>query len=327
MKIIAEYGKDDLAKVYVAQMRIGNEDNEKQSKRFFVEFVESLQPPTPREKKMVIIVSTLFGCPGNCKMCDAGSDYHGKMTAEEILLQIGYIINRRFSNKQIQTDKLKIQFSRMGEPSLNPAVLDAMKKISDIHNTHALNVSLSTIAPKNSVSDEFFEKLIDIKDTYYSGGRFQLQFSVHTTDSNKRDHLMPMKKWSFKEISEYGERYLHNGDKKITLNFAPVIGYPIDPKVLKEYFDPNKFLIKITPLNPTVKANECGLSTAIDPYDRSTANILIDSLKNEGFEVILSIGEPEENKIGSNCGQYILKAMNAIDRPEDGYQLNKYKIE
>ncbi|GAH16437.1 unnamed protein product, partial [marine sediment metagenome] len=67
IEILGEYGREDLAKVYVASMR-GN-------KEYLVEFVESVQPPIPREKKWVLIVSTLFGCPVGCRMCDAGGEY------------------------------------------------------------------------------------------------------------------------------------------------------------------------------------------------------------------------------------------------------------
>ena len=49
MKVLAEYGSDDLARVMVAQLR--------DDRRSVIEFVESVQPPIPREKKWVIIVS------------------------------------------------------------------------------------------------------------------------------------------------------------------------------------------------------------------------------------------------------------------------------
>jgi 23S rRNA (adenine2503-C2)-methyltransferase len=80
MNILAEYGRDDLAKVYVAQMR-KNKPPGNNHHRYLVEFVESIQPPLPREKKWVLIVSSMFGCPIQCKMCDAGGDFSGCLTA------------------------------------------------------------------------------------------------------------------------------------------------------------------------------------------------------------------------------------------------------
>jgi 23S rRNA (adenine2503-C2)-methyltransferase len=65
MRVLVSTGREDIAVVYVAELEPGKQ----------VEFVESLQPPLPREKKWVLIVSTLFGCPVQCLMCDAGGRY------------------------------------------------------------------------------------------------------------------------------------------------------------------------------------------------------------------------------------------------------------
>lgn len=288
----------------------GNGDLPGKPTRYVIEFVESLQPPFPREKKQVVIISTLFGCPGNCLFCDAGGDYHGKLTAGEMLAQVDYVARKRFTNGKIVTEKFKIQFARMGEPSLNPAVLEIMERLPGIYGTDALNVSLSTIAPSSAASREFFERLIDVKNRHYPDGRFQLQFSIHTTDDELRNRLMPIEKIPFEEMAAYGDRFFApgSGDKKITLNFAQVKGYPIDPGILLEYFDPSKFLIKLTPVNPTRKARMLGLVSAIDPHDDYTSSEIIKPLRQAGFDVILSIGELEENRIGSNCGQYVQRA-------------------
>jgi len=119
-----------------------------------------------------------------------------------------------------------------------------------------------------------------------------------------------VKKWDFKEISDYGERFYKKGDRKITLNFAVAKGFPVDTKIVAQYFNPDIFLIKITPLNPTYNVEENDLKTLFDS-EGETANELVRSFKEQGFEVILSIGELEENKIGSNCGQYIMRYQRA----------------
>ncbi|MDH7508596.1 MAG: radical SAM protein [Methanomassiliicoccales archaeon] len=327
MRVLAEYGNEEIAKVYVVQLREDEAGNGK-SRKYVVECVESVQPPIPREKKWVLIVSTMFGCPIKCKFCDAGGDYLGKLTAEEILAQIAYIVRRRFPDNYVPIPKFKIQFARMGEPSLNPAVLEAMRRLPEILDAPGLNVSLSTIAPKTNTAEKFFEELIEIKEQYYSRGRFQLQFSIHTTDVDKRNELIPIKKWSFEEIAAYGDRFSspESGDKKVTLNFAPAVGYPLDAKVIRKHFDPSKFIIKITPLNPTVRSHEQSLQSLIDPYDSKSSQRVVEMFEKEGFEVILSIGELEENKIGSNCGQYVQRAIHSRAKPESSYDLEKYGV-
>jgi len=327
MNIVGEYGNDDLAKVYVAQIRNGG-NQERISKGNLIEFVESLQPPIPREKKWVLIVSSMIGCPIRCKMCDAGGDFNGKLTVDEILAQIQYVVNRRFPDGVVPIPKFKIQFARMGEPSLNPAVLDAIDRLPSLFNAPGLHVSLSTIAPNNKIAKDFFEQLIAIKNRHYSDGRFQLQYSIHTTDLRKRDELIPINKLSFEEIALYGKRFSNPrmGDRKITLNFAPAVDYPINASVVREYFDPDFFLIKITPLNPTVRSHEESMQSAIDPYNKASSEAIVKSFRDEGFNVVLSIGETEENRIGSNCGQYIQRALQARNKPQKSYELEQYRV-
>jgi 23S rRNA (adenine2503-C2)-methyltransferase len=316
MKILDVYGKEDLAKVYIASMR----DND----RYLVEFVESTQPPIPRDKKWVLIVSSLFGCPVGCKMCDAGGNFSGKLETSEILQQIDFLVRRRYPQGNIPIPKFKIQFARMGEPSMNPNVLEALSRLPEVYDAPGLLPSLSTVAPKSS--KEFFEKLIDVKNRYYSDGKFQLQFSIHSTDPKKRDELIPIKKWSFKEISEYGGRFHSEGDKKITLNFAAAKGYEVDPVIVRHHFDPDLFLIKLTPLNPTVMGEESRLESVIDPYDSASAEKIINDFNDQGFEVILSIGEVEENKIGSNCGQFVTQYRLKQTSLKEGYETQNYQI-
>jgi 23S rRNA (adenine2503-C2)-methyltransferase len=294
MRILGEFGKEDLAKVYVASMREGN--------GYLVEFVESLQPPVPREEKWVLIVSSSFGCPVNCKMCDAGGHYFGKLTKDEIIQQIDHMIRRRFADGRVPVPKFKVQFARMGEPSLNPNVLDALRTLPHAYDAPGMMPCVSTLAPR--ASERFFEELIDIKSDVYSG-RFQLQFSVHTTDGEKRDELMPVRKWGLSDISEYGERYFRNGDRKITLNFAMTQGYPVDPEVIAEHFDSAKFFIKVTPLNPTSKVKRGRLESVVDPHDEESWREVVNGFRDLDFDVLLSIGELEENQIGSNCGQFV----------------------
>ena len=304
IEVLEEFGRDNLAKVYVASVRGNN--------NYLVEFVESVQPPIPREEKWVLIVSTLFGCPVGCKMCDAGGEYKGKLTSEEILAEIDYMVRKRFPDGNISIPKFKIQFARMGDPALNSNVLEVLKQLPTLYNAPGLIPSISTVAPKNS--EKFLEELLEIKNQFYKNGNFQLQFSVHTTDNEKRNELIPIPKLSFKEIAEYGCRFSDNDDKKVTLNFAMSKGYPADVNVVHEYFDPDKFIIKLTPVNPTEMAICNELISEIDAYNPSSADKIVDDFRSEGFDVILSIGEVEENKIGSNCGQFVtrIKKSNLV---------------
>jgi 23S rRNA (adenine2503-C2)-methyltransferase len=307
VKVIASTGREDIAIVYIVELSEGR----------LIECVESVQPPIPRSEKWVLLVSTLFGCPVGCVMCDAGGSYQGKPTAEEIFSQIDFMVHRRYPDRVVPSQQFKIQFARMGEPALNPAVLDVLAQLPRQYHAPGLMPSISTIAPKGT--NAFFERLLEIKNEFYGSGHFQFQFSLHTTDSKLRDQLIPVKKWCFAEIAEYGESFFQPGDRKITLNFALAHQAPIEPEVLLNHFSPEKFLIKITPLNPTYRAATHQLTSYINPFQPDHSYPIVDSLSNAGYDVIVSIGEKEENQIGSNCGQYLHTHLAASQKMDEGY--------
>ena len=307
MKVFAMTSNPDLATVYMADM--GDER--------MIEFVEACQPPYGRDEHWILMVSTLFGCPVKCQMCDAGGHYRGKPTAEEILKQIDYMVDEWFPGRRIPSRKFKIQFARMGEPAFNLAVLDALEALPSRYDAPGLMPSISTIAPHST--DAFFEGLIDVKNRLYSNGRFQFQFSIHTTDVDLRDRMIPVRKWSFAEMAAYGERFYREGDRKITLNFALADGNPADPNALLRYFDPARYFIKITPVNPTGYAVKNGLASHVDPYRPETAESLAREMRDAGYQTLVSIGDAEENKVGSNCGQYVLNYLESKQSVQDGY--------
>jgi 23S rRNA (adenine2503-C2)-methyltransferase len=255
-------------------------------------------------------------------MCDAGGHYQGKPSKEQILAQIDFLVEKYYPDKVIPAKQFKIQFARMGEPTLNPEVLEVLDELPERYSAPGLMPSLSTVAPKGC--DDFLERLLEIKKARYSGGHFQFQFSIHTTDESLRDRIIPVKKWSFAEMEEYGERFYAPGDRKITLNFALANDMPVEPAVLLRHFNPGKFLIKITPLNPTYRAVENKLSSYIDPQVGDNGYEIVEALKVAGYQVIVSIGEVEENLIGSNCGQYIKRHLSATQPISDGYT---YKVQ
>lgn len=307
MKVIASTGREDIAVVYILDL---GQDR-------LVECVQALQPPLPIDKKWVLLVSVMCGCPVQCKMCDAGGFYAGKLSAEEIFAQIDFLVRRRYPDGAVPSQQFKIQFARMGEPSLNPAVLGVLEELPARYHVPGFMPSISTIAPKGG--EQFLERLLEIKHSLYSGGRFQFQFSLHTTDQALRDEIIPVRKWSFQQMADYGERFFSPGDRKITLNFALAQGASVDPQVLLRYFAPQKFLVKITPLNPTYRALENRLRSHLDPGMDGSQDRVVSELEAAGYQVIVSIGELEENRIGSNCGQYIRRHLDAQRSLQDGY--------
>jgi len=315
MNVFARFSEDSLASVYVAEYGAGR----------CVEFVESVQPPIPRERKWVFIISSLFGCPVGCPMCDAGGMYTGKCTAEQMLAQCDYLARTRFPDRLVNTARLKVQFARMGEPSFNMDVLKVLAALPGRYGTCEVMPSISTVAPAGQ--EAFFDSLLAIKRDFFNSGLFQMQFSIHSTDEECRNRLIPVRKWSLGRIAEFGESFYERGDRKIVLNFAIIDKVPVDSDVLRAYFDPARFIIKMTPLNPTYAAKNHGLLSQAEPGLASAGwTELVHSLHQSGFDVIESIGEYEENRIGSNCGQYVTRYIMSRSGLEGGYCCEKEEI-
>ena len=293
LDVIRTQGDDELARVFVGRLPDGA----------LVEWAESIQPPIPRSEKWVLIVSTLRGCPVHCAICDAGREYRGRLSAAEILAQIDHMVRRRFPDGRIPVPKLKIQLARMGDPAFNDAVLEVLRELPRRYDAPGLMPSLSTIAPAGR--GRFFEELLAIKDELYAGGRFQLQLSLHTTDEAARRILVPARTWTFAQMAAYGRRFVRNGDRRITLNFAPARGFPLEAAALARVLDPGLFLVKLTPINPTHAARASGLAGLIDPSDPHSCAEITERFRAAGYETIVSIGELAENDIGSNCGMHV----------------------
>ena len=295
MEIISKQGDPDLAEVYVARFR-GDE-------RLLAEFVDARDPDRDPDYKWVIVVSSQFGCPIACPMCDAGGNYLGDLSTEEILAQIDHVVAQHSGGRLAAASKFKVQFARMGEPALNTAVLDALEELPSRYAAPGLIPCIATTAPANAC--RWLDELRRIRHRVYPGRDFQLQISINSTDDAARERLMPYPKMTFAYLKEYIRQFHEDGTRKVALNFALMDGIPVEPEVIAKHFDPTSTCVKITPLNPTIRSGETGLDTALPPHAPEEAEALCERLGSLGFDVILSIGDVRENEIGSNCGMAV----------------------
>ncbi len=299
INIVSKLSIKDLSSTYIASVR-GDKKN-------LIEFVYSTPPPyCNHTKKLVIILSSQIGCPLRCRFCDAGKYYRGNLTKDELISQVEYIIDNTGIEPD-KTEKFKIQFARMGEPSLNISVIDAMLSLKERYPMYI--PCIATTAPLGS--EKFFERLLSIKDMFID---FQLQFSINSTDTQRRDYIMPFRKHSFEWISEYSKRFHLKGKRKIVLNFAISEEDIVDYSLIGNVFDPEKNIIKLTPVNPTENAKINGFTTEksyqrIYSYlERHSKNFI-----KYGFESIISIGDLRENQVFSNCGQIASQISDSIN--------------
>lgn len=302
MRIIAETGLEGVADIFVASLR--------DDPALLVEMVDGLDHRHPRAGKWIANVSTQFGCPVACRFCDAGGGYRGDLTAREIVAQVEFILARH-PELIDSCPKLKVHLARVGEPALNDAVPEAVGMIRALTRNPGLWLCLPTVVPAGR--EDFFARLRAAKEAHFPG-RFQLQFSLNSTDPAERAALTPVELAPFDEIARIGAEFFRPGDRRPVLNFALADGIAFDPESLPPRFPPAVFAVKLTPLNPTAEGDGHRLASLHATAPERLARHA-DRLIELGYETIVSIGDPREDQVGSNCGQAIRRTAGAEPHP------------
>lgn len=268
----------------------------------------------PLEEKWVITISSQYGCSMNCKFCDVPKVGSGvNATFNDLIKQV--LTGLKLHPEVEFTKRLNIHFARMGEPTFNPEVLDATKWLKEhIDSEYRIHPVVSTMMPKHNIwLKTFIHTWMRIKNRLLRG-EAGLQLSINSTDEIERSQMFNSNSLTLKQISKIMEGIIPNG-RKITLNFA-LANYKIEPKTLLEYFNPDDYLIKITPMHKTQTAIEHNVKTegdytTFEPY-RETEK----SLKEAGYDVLVFIASEYEDMGRITCGNAILSGT----RPEVPYE-------
>ena len=259
----------------------------------------------PLSEKWVITISTQYGCSMGCTFCDVPMVGSGKnATCYDLVNQV--LTGIKLHPEVKSTKRLNIHFARMGEPTWNPNVLDATKWF----HTHLLpehevvHPVVSTMMPRrNEWLKLFIHTWMRMKNRLYDGNA-GLQLSINSTNENERNIMFNNNALSLPEISKIMDGIIPVG-RKITLNFA-VARYEIDPEVLLRYFNPELYIIKLTPMHKTNAAESnhiktFGEYTEYYPYEEHDRK-----LQNVGYEVLVFIASKEEDESRITCGNAIL---------------------
>ncbi|MCK9312123.1 MAG: radical SAM protein [Bacteroidales bacterium] len=185
-----------------------------------------------RSERWMVGVSVMSGCPVHCKFCATGQMKKWRnLTAEEIVDQFLYAVYSRSESFE-EAREHKINYTRMGEPFLNlENVKQAIGMIDSAYpGTHHY---VSTIGIAGS-------------DFSWIKENTTLQISLHSLNEEKRNWLIPYN--NKMSISELGQ-VRTNSRRKTTLNMTLVAESDFSIEKLKEYFDKEKFFIKLSPIN------------------------------------------------------------------------------
>jgi 23S rRNA (adenine2503-C2)-methyltransferase len=258
----------------------------------------------PLEEKWVVTISTQYGCSMGCRFCDVPKVGKGvNATFKDLIKQV--LTGIRLHPEVEFTKRLNIHFARMGEPTFNPNVLDATKWMkTHIDPEYKIHPVVSTIMPhKNEWLKTFIHTWMRIKNRLLNGGA-GLQLSINSTNFTERANMFRGNAMRLDEIAQVMDGIVPVG-RKITLNFA-VADYEIDPDVLLRYFDPDDYIIKLTPMHKTIAAEHNDIRTAGDYTEYYPYAEHEERLVKAGYDVLVFIASEEEDLGRITCGNAIL---------------------
>lgn len=258
----------------------------------------------PLEEKWVITISTQYGCSMGCTFCDVPMVGKGKnATTKDLIGQVLSVI--KLHPEVESTKRLNIHYARMGEPTYNPDVLAATRWFKiHIDSKYKIHPVVSTMMPKyNKILKSFITDWMNIKNELL-GGEAGLQLSINSTDEYERRLMFNGNAHTLESISEIIRGIIPKG-RKITLNFA-VSNYKIDPDILLKYFNPDHFIIKLTPMHKTQTALNNSIETKGDYTTYHPYRIYEEKLKKAGYDVLVFIASVEEDLGMITCGNAIL---------------------
>lgn len=266
--------------------------------------------PMPLTEKWVITISTQYGCSMNCKFCDVPKVGAGRnATLNDLDSQIVTAIIQHPEVKH--TKRLNIHYARMGEPTWNWDVirnaLFLKSLVSPLLGGSLIHPVVSTMLPKaNRQLMLFLQRWTNVVKNETFNGDAGLQFSINSTDDAQRDYLFSGNSLPLEEIAKIGRELPMPKGRKYALNFALADDSIIDGKRLRELFDPEKFMCKITPLHRTASCEQNGIATT-DGYELFTPYKAVEEdLKANGFDVIVFVPSYDEDNGLITCGNAIL---------------------
>lgn len=284
----------------------------------------------PLEEKWVITISTQYSCHSSCTFCDVPKVKFKARHPQELNATLNDLIQQVLTGIHLHpevesTKRLNIHYARMGEPSWNPNVLESAKWFYDHlkwgddgnikYNIHPV---VSTMCPKdNPWLKTFLHTWMRIKNRIYNGNA-GLQLSINSTDEEERNKMFRGNASSLLEISRMMEGVVPFG-RKITLNF-PICGWQIKPEVLLNYFNPEHYIVKLTPMHKTKTALKYGIETTGDYTTYVPYQEIEKQFQDVGYGTLVFIASEEEDLGRITCGNAILSGT----MPEERFILNEY---
>lgn len=309
---------DQYSKGELETLSIGDYGKAKNIKADFLGYTRELNGvPSgdiqPLQEKWVITLSTQYGCPMKCTFCDVPEvKFKGNATFDDLKRQL-YNAFKCFPDVKY-TDRLNIHFARMGEPSFNEEVLRFTKWLTfakpEIQKELGIRIEtihpvFTSMLPDNQPALDRILKFAEYKNEMF-GGQAGLQLSINSTNDEQRNEMFGGQGLSLERISELAKTLPYPIGRKYCLNIAYASGNECDGEKLAKLFDPDHWMVKITPIHNNNACRENGIETVDGyntylPYKEPEENF-----KKAGFDVLVFVPSQDEEDGLVTCGNAIL---------------------
>jgi len=170
----------------------------------------------PTEKRLTACLSSLVGCPMDCKFCATGKEgLKRSLKASEILDQILFLeneMNRKVTN---------IVFMGMGEPLLNiDDLLLSIRSINEDFQISQRKITVSTVAVPRLIN-KFSAKSFQI----LGNCQFTLAISLHASNQKIREKIIPSaKNYKIENIIEDCKQYVRDTGRRVSFEYLMLSG-------------------------------------------------------------------------------------------------------
>lgn len=269
----------------------------------------------PLSEKWVITLSTQYGCPMKCSFCDVPNiPFKGNVSMDDLFSQLYKAIS--LFNVSY-TERLNIHFARMGDPIFNDNVFLFASELSTKEYKQKLQIRtglrievihpvLTTSCPKKykNLKDRLFRWAF-IKNHLYRG-QAGLQLSINSTNDKQRDEMFNGQQIGLNDLANMVYNLPHPVGRKYCLNFAYSNDFEINAEKLKNLFNPDCFMVKITPIHNNNACRKNNIKTIGGYESYSSYESIEKDLKNVGFDVLVFIPSLDEENGLVTCGNAIL---------------------
>jgi len=310
---------DDYEKGRLETLSIGDYGKAENVKADFLGFYRdidgvpngNIQPIT---EKWVITMSTQYGCPMKCTFCDVPAiKFGGNASFNDLQKQL-YSALSLFPGVKY-AGRLNVHYARMGDPAYNQEVLDFTRWMwhnkDEIKNQTGVAIDVlhpvfTTSSPKKlkKLPDRLLE-WCDIKNNLYNG-QAGLQLSINSTSNEQRDEMFSGMALSLEEVAKMAETFPNPRGRKYCLNFAYATGFEVDANKLAGLFNPDNFMVKITPIHNNTACRTNGIETIGGYESYAPYRPVEEALKNAGFDVLVFVPSMDEEKGLVTCGNAVL---------------------